>query len=503
MGVSSVSSRRSGLGRVFDWLGWAPQSSHGVEEVLPPGRLFSLGLQHVLVMYAGCVAVPLIVGGALKLSTVNIGLLVNADLFTAGIATLIQSFGIGRLFGVRLPVVAGATFVAVTPMILIGSHYGLPAMYGALIVAGLVGLVLARPFSKVLRFFPPLVTGSVITIIGLSLIGAATGLITGNGAPTSPSYSAPHDLVLASLVLVFIVLVTRFTRGFVSQLAVLGGLVVGTLIAWPMHMVDFSTVSGASIFGLSRPLRFGAPTFEASAIISMIIVLLVTFTESTADMLAVGEMVDRPLGPADIARGLETDALSSVLAGFFNSFPDTAFAQNVGLVGLTRVRSRYVVGMAGFILVILGLLPKVGQVVASIPGPVVGGAALAMFAMVTAVGIRTLGKIDFGMSHNLLIVAIALGVGMMPVVSPDIYEHLPSNLQVIFGSSITSTLLVVFVLNLLFNELRWMRPVSGALPDAEGASLVGEELAEEVEPLEEPTSKRAPAGGVAGEVSPG
>ena len=192
---SDVTVRRTAL----KWLGWGPRSDHPVDKVLPPGRLASLGLQHVLVMYAGCVAVPLIVGGALKLDTTTIGLLVNADLFTAGIATLIQAFGIGPFFGVRLPVVAGATFVAVTPMILIGSHYGITAMYGALIVAGIFGVIVARPFSSVLRFFPPLVTGSVITIIGLSLISAATGLIAGND-PTAKSYAAPHDLVLGAWV---------------------------------------------------------------------------------------------------------------------------------------------------------------------------------------------------------------------------------------------------------------------------------------------------------------
>lgn len=448
------------------------RSRHPVDQMLPAPRLVSLGLQHVLVMYAGCVAVPLIVGGALQLSTSTIGLLVNADLFTAGIATLIQSLGIGKLLGVRLPVVAGATFVAVTPMILVGSHYGLTAMYGALIVAGVVGMVLARPFSMVLRFFPPLVTGTVITIIGLSLISAATGLIAGNDS-TAPSFAAPRDLGLAALVLVFIVVVTRFARGVFAQLAVLGGLVVGTVIAFLMGMTDFSSVSKAGIVGMSQPLRFGAPTFEASAIISMIIVMLVTFTESTADMLAVGEMVDRKLSPTDIARGLATDGLSAIFAGFFNSFPDTAFAQNVGLVGLTKVRSRYVVAVAGGILVVLGVLPKVGQVVASLPGPVIGGAALAMFAMVSAVGIRTLARVDFRASHNLLIVAISLGVGMMPVVSPSIYEHFPSDFQVIFGSSITSTVIVVLLLNLLFNELRWARKGLDLPGDAVGTGILG------------------------------
>ena len=189
----------------------------------------------------------------------------------------------------------------------------------------------------------------------------------------------------------------------------------------------------------------------------MCIVMLVTYTESTADMLAVAEMVDKKLTRNDLARGLATDGLSAVLAGFLNSFPDTAFAENVGLVGLTRVRSRWVVTTCGIMLLLLGLLPKIGQVVASVPGPVIGGAATVMFAMVTAVGIQTLHKVNFDGNSNLLIVAVSLAAGLLPAVAPNFYEHFPSNFQVIFGSSITSTVIVVFTLNIVFNHWSWRR----------------------------------------------
>ena len=424
---------------------------HPVDEVLPAHRLAVLGLQHLFIMYAGAVAVPLIVGGALKLPASTIGLLVSADLLVSGIATVIQSAGIGKILGVRLPVVAGATFTVVNPMIIVAQTYGLPAVYGALLVSGVFGLLIAKPFSLVLRFFPPLVTGTVIIVIGLSLIGADVGLIAGND-PTAKDYGQVSHIALAGLVILLIVLITRLFRGFISQIAVLLSIAIGTLVAWPMHLLNFSTVSGAGWFGISAPFRFGHPTFEAAAIITMCIVVLVTYTESTADMLAVAEMVDIELSPNDLARGLAVDGLSTVLAGFMNSFPDTAYAENVGLVGLTKVRSRWVVTACGVALIVVGLIPKIGQIVANIPGPVVGGAATVMFAMVAAVGIQTLHKASFKDNQNLLIVAVSLSVGLIPSIAPSFYENFPSNFQVIFGSSITATVIVVFILNLVFNH---------------------------------------------------
>src|SRR6266699_233192 len=408
---------------------------HPVDEVLPAPRLFVLGLQHLFIMYAGAVAVPLIVGGALKLPISTIGLLVNADLFVSGIATIIQSVGIGKIFGVRLPVVAGATITVLSPMIIIAQQYGLPAVYGAMLCSGVFGLLIAKPFSMMIRFFPPLVAGTVICVIGLSLIGADVSLIAGDN-PAAKDYGQVSHIALAGLVMLLIVVITRCFRGFVSQIAVLLSIAIGTLVAWPMGLLDFSSTHSANWVGFSGFFRFGHPKFEAAAIISMCIVMLVTYTESTADMLAVSEMVDKKLTQNDLARGLATDALSAVLAGFLNSFPDTA---------------------CGIMLLLLGLLPKIGQVVASVPGPVIGGAATVMFAMVTAVGIQTLHKVNFQGNNNLLIVAVSLAAGLLPAVAPTFYEHFPSNFQVIFGSSITSTVIVVFTLNLVFNHWSWRR----------------------------------------------
>lgn len=437
-------------------------TQYSVNDVPPAPRLLLLGLQHLAIMYAGAVAVPLIVGPAVGLDAHDIAILVSADLLVAGIASVIQSAGIGSLFGVRLPVVAGATFTTVNPMIIIATQYGgragLPVVYGAMLVSGAFGLIIARPFAMIIRFFPPLVTGTVITVIGLSLIGADVSLIAGSD-PKAASYGQMSHIGLAALVALIIVAVSRLARGFTSQIAVLIAIAAGTLVAWPMGLDDFSSVGSSGWFGIAAPFHFGPPRFQAAAIISMCIVMLVTYTESTADMLAVAELTGTSLRPADLARGLATDGLSALLAGFMNSFPDTAFAQNVGLVGMTRVRSRWVVTVCGVLLLILGVIPKVGAVIADLPGPVIGGAATVMFAMVTAIGIRTLGKVNFDGNSNLLIVAVSLAFGLVPAVAPAFYDKFPKDFQIIFGSSITSTVIVVFVLNLLFNH--WKAPGSG------------------------------------------
>ena len=428
-----------------------------VDEVLPVPRLAVLGLQHVLIMYTGCVTVPLVFGAAAKLDQETIAKLINADLVVAGIITLIQALGVGRILGVRLPVVAGATFAGVSPMILIAANYGLPAVYGSMIAAGIFGLVIATPFARIVRFFPPVVVGSIITVIGLSLISVAAGLILGND-PTSGDYANIPDIGLALLVVAVIVAVTRFVRGLLGQLAVMAGLVVGTVVAALMGDVDLGAVGDASWVGFTRPFLFGAPEFPIAAVVSMCVVMLVIFTESTGDMIAVSRLVDRELTPARLRRGLMADGLSGILAGCYNSFLDTVFAQNVGLISVTRVRSRFVAAAAGVFLVVLGALPKMGEVIAALPGPVIGAAGLVMFATVTTVGIRTLAEVEYEGTHNLTLVSVAIGLGLLPVAAPEAFSRFPDWFQTIFNSAITTTAVFAFVLNLLFNHLRWRSP---------------------------------------------
>ncbi|MFJ9174080.1 nucleobase:cation symporter-2 family protein [Streptomyces sp. NPDC102360] len=439
----------------------AADSAHGETRTAAPHpvdarptalRLGAFGAQHVAVMYTGCVAVPLVFGAAAHLDTATIGLLIAADLLVAGLITMVQSLGAGRFLGARLPVVAGASFTAVTPMIAIQGQYGLPAVYGAMLAAGLFGLLVARPFARLVRYFPPLVRGTAVTIIGLSLVGNAIGLIAGDD-PSAPGYASMDKLALAAGIIALIVILTRFARGLLAQIVVLVGVLAGTGAAALMGLTDFGSVSGADWFGLPHPFRFGPPTFPLAAVLSMCVVMLVIFAESTAYLMAVGDMTGRPVRRAELARGLAADGLAAAVGAAATSFPDTVFAQNVSLVRMTGVRSRFTTAAAGALLVALGLTPKLGEIVASLPGPVIGAVSLVMFTMVTVTGIRTLGDVVYDGTHNAMIVALALGTGMIPVVAPTLYDGFPAWFRIIAGGAISSAVIVAFVLNLFFNHL--------------------------------------------------
>lgn len=425
---------------------------HPVDEMLPPGQLLAYGLQHVLAMYAGAVAVPLIVASAIGLSKGQLVYLINADLFTCGIATLIQTLGLGRIpVGIKVPLIQGCTFAAVTPMILIGQAHGLTAIYGSIIVAGFITFLLSRYYSRfLLRFFPPLVTGTVITIIGLSLLPVAVTW-AGGGNPGAKNFGDPLFIGLSALVLIAILCIFKFTRGFISNIAVLLGLAFGMLVAIPMGLVNFSGVAQASWLNVTTPFFYGLPTFDLASIASMVLVMLVTMTETTGDIIAVGEIIEKPITPDDLTRGLRADGLATMLGGILNAFPYTAFAQNVGLVGLTRVKSRFVVATAGVILVLLGLFPKFAAVIASLPTPVLGGAGIAMFGIVAASGIKTLSKVNFEGNFNTVIIAISVGIGLISVASPNFYQHFPGWVQIIMDSGITAGSITAILLNAFFN----------------------------------------------------
>ncbi|MEV5651020.1 nucleobase:cation symporter-2 family protein [Nocardia sp. NPDC052254] len=443
----SVLARASGADPV------APSSGR-----LSAWRTVLFGIQHVLVMYTGCVAVPLVFGAAVGLDKSTIAVLVNADLLVAGVITVVQAAGIGKLLGVRLPVVAGASFTAVNPMILIGQQYGLSAVYGAMIAAGIFGILVAVPFARLLRFFPPIVRGAAVTMIGLSLIGNAVTMIFEGRPPDGTR------LALAVGVIVVIVALMRYGRGFFAQSAVLIALVGGTAVAAACSLTDFGGVGAAGWLGLPNPFRFGAPEFPIAGIVSMCLVMLVVFAESTAYLLAVSDYAAEPMDSGRLARGLAADGVSAAIAGCLNSFPDTVFAQNVSLVRLTGVLSRAAAVVAGVLLVLLGLVPKMGEVVASLPGAVIGAVSLVMFATVAGVGIATLARADLGRDDNLLIVSLAVGIGMVPIVSPQVYEGLPAAVRIVLGGAITSTVLVAFVLNLIFHHIRAPRLRRRAAP---------------------------------------
>ena len=436
---------------------------HPVDQVPPFGKLTILGIQHVLAFYAGAVVVPLVIVNQLGLDNETLIHLINADLLTCGIATIIQSAGIGRFIGVKLPLIQGVTFTAVSPLIAIGAaatppgadpKTGLATMYGSIIAVGLLVFLVAPIFAKFLRFFPPVVTGTLLTVMGTTLLSVSADDIlrwTDNAPADTKAALTVESLAYAIGTIVIIVLIQRLFKGFMGTLSVLLGLVIMTGVAFAMGKTDLTGVGKASWVAVTHPFFFGLPQFSITAIIAMIIVMAVTAVETTGDVFATGEVVGKRIAPRDVANALRADGLSTLLGGVLNSFPYTCFAQNVGLVRLTRVKSRWVVTAAGVFMIILGLLPKAAAIVAAIPSPVIGGASLAMFANVAVVGIQTLSKVDLRDNRNAVIVSTSIGLALLVTFrKEDIVTAMPSWLQIIFGSGVTIGSLTAIILNIIF-----------------------------------------------------
>ncbi|MBJ9977770.1 purine permease [Pseudomonas sp. S75] len=421
-------------------------------QALPLFQLILVGLQHVLLMYGGAIAVPLIIGQAAGLPREEVAFLINADLLVAGVATLVQSLGIGPV-GIRMPVMMGASFAAVGSMVAMAGMpgVGLPGIFGATIAAGVFGLLIAPFMSRVVRFFPPLVTGTVITSIGLSLFPVAVNWAGGGQQATA--FGAPVYLMVAGLVLAVILLINRFMRGFWVNVSVLVGMGLGYILAGAIGMVDLDGLGRTPWLQLVTPLHFGLPTFSLAPILSMCLVVVIIFVESTGMFLALGKVTEREVTPRLLRRGLLCDAAASFVAGFFNTFTHSSFAQNIGLVQMTGVRCRSVTAVAGALLIGLSLLPKAAFLIASIPPAVLGGASIAMFGMVTATGIKILQEADIADRRNQLLIAVSVGFGLIPVVRPEFFAQMPLWMAPITHSGIAMATLSALLLNLLFNIL--------------------------------------------------
>ncbi|GAA1201517.1 nucleobase:cation symporter-2 family protein [Prauserella alba] len=431
-----------------------PSSSERPEdERLPLGKLATFGLQHVLTMYGGLIAVPLIVGGAAGLSPDRTAVLVTASLFIGGLATLLQSVGLPFL-GSKLPLVQGVSFASVATMvaILAGPGNDLSTVAGSIVAASVLGFVVAPFFARIIRFFPPVVTGVVITAIGLTLVPVAADWAMG-GDSESADYGSLANIGLAFLTLAIILLLSKVGSATLSRLSILLGLIGGTVVGALLGLTDFSDVGTGSPIAAPEFLAFGVPDFDIASIVSMTIVILVIKTETAADIIAVGEIIGTSVDRRRIANGLRADMLSSAAAPLFGSFTQSAFAQNVGLVALTGVKSRFVVASSGVIMIVLGLLPIFGQVISAIPMPVLGGAGVVLFGTVTGSGIRNLRSVSYDGNMNLIIVSTSLAFAMIPVVKEDFYHHFPEWFQTIFHSGISSAAIMAVLLNLLFNEL--------------------------------------------------
>lgn len=427
------------------------QAVHAVDEWLPLRWSIPLGFQQLLAAYASIIIAPLVLASALDWPQEQTTYLLAAGLLGSGIATLIQCLGIPRVsIGTRLPVVQGTTIAVIPPLIAIGSSADVTVMFGATIVAGFVCLLLAGTWSRLLHFFPPVVTGTLITVIGVSLMPVAVMWLSGGRGFGAQSTSVA-ELGLGLGTLFVVLAVVRYGGDFFSRTAILIGLLLGSIAGALLGMSDFSGVAPASWFTLPMPFAFGLPTFSVAACAAMTVTMLVTMVESTGDYLAVGEVCEQPVDQERLAAGLRAEGIGTIIGGIFNAFPFTTFSQNIGVIRVSGVRSRYVVAVTGVMLVALSLAPKAAALVSNIPTPVLGGCGLVLFGSIAATGIQTLRRVDFENTGNVLIVGISLSAAMLVVANPIYFSGLPKALADILNNPITLGAVSAVVLNLVFN----------------------------------------------------
>ena len=423
-------------------------AAHPVDAPLSPGRMAAEALQHVLVMYGNAMVLPLVVGGALKLPRDQVALLASTGLVASGLATLIQSVGLWR-FGIRMPIVMGLSLASLAPIAsLSAAGATIAGFFGATIAAGVFAIAAAPFASRLVRYFPPVVTGSIVIVIGITLLRTGIDASSTLGAK---SFGDPENLAVAALVLATILVARKVFDGVVASLAVLIGLVVGYFGAIALGSVEFGVVRDASWLALVQPFSFGAPAFEPATVASLCVVSLVVMIESAGMFLGLGDICGRVVGRPEVARGLAGTGLGTVIAGVLGAFPLVPLAQNVGLVALSEIRSRWAAAAAGAMLLALGIVPKLGALAASLPSSVTGAAALVLFGLVAATGVRILARAELRSRENLIVIALTLTAGMIPWMAPTFFAVAPKWSAPVFNSGITLAAVTAVLLNVLFN----------------------------------------------------
>ncbi|MBE2897372.1 purine permease [Pasteurellaceae bacterium 20609_3] len=408
-----------------------------------------LGGQHLLAALGGIIAVPLVIGNVLQLPTSDTIILVNAALLVSGIVTMIQCQGLGPV-GIRLPSVMGTSFTFVAAALAIGfSQDGVSGILGASLVGSLVMIVGSFFMPVIRKLFPPVVTGTVVMMIGLSLIPVAVDWFAG-GQRGDAHYADPANLAMATFVLLIVVVLVQWGKGIFSAAAIVIGMLAGYVLCLVLGWVDFSGVHQAQAFALPKPLHFGL-SFPISGIIGMSIAFLVTIVESSGNFLALGNATQTEITGKHLRGGVLCDGLGSAFAALMSTTPFSSFSQNIGVISLTGVASRYVVTITGALLVLAGLFPVFGALIVSIPLPVLGGAGLMMFAMIIAAGIQMLDQVERN-KRNGLIIAISIGCGLAVTTRPEILDKLPEFVKEIFGSGITVGSLLALILNAILPQ---------------------------------------------------
>ncbi len=420
---------------------------YGVDDDLDLPKKVLFGLQHIFAAFGGIIVVPLVIATSLGFDSKVTTALISASILGSGLATIIQAKGVGKV-GARVACIMGTDFTFVSPAISVGSVLGLPGIIGATILGSLFEVILSFFIKPLMKFFPPLVTGTVVALIGLTLLPVSIDWAAGGAG--SANYASLENLAVAMFVLVITLLLNNYGKGMISSASILIGIVVGYIVCIPLGLVDFTPVKEASWLSFPKILEFGV-TFDAKAVMAFIPAYFVATIGTVGCLKAIGETSNIDIGDKRVAAGVLSDGVGSALGGLVGSCPNTSFSQNIGIISLTKVASRHVAVMAGILLVILGFLPKVAAIITGIPNPVLGGVGIMMFGTVAAAGIRTLSNIKLT-ERNLLIIAISMGLGLGVTFRPDVIHNLPEAIRMIFSSGISTGTIAALILNAVLKE---------------------------------------------------
>ena len=406
-----------------------------------------LGFQHIFAAFGGIIVVPLVISSSLGFDPVMSTAVISASILAAGIATIIQANGVGKV-GSQVACIMGTDFTFVSPAISVGSVLGLPGIIGATILGAFFEIILSYFIKPLMKLFPPIVTGTVVCLIGLTLIPVSMDWAAGGVG--SDSYGSLLNVSISMFVMIITLFLNKYGKGILSSASILIGMVVGYLICIPLGLVDFSAVKDASFVSIPKIFEYGV-TFDLKALIAFLPAYFVTTIETVGCLKAIGEVSNVDMNDKRVGSGVLADGVGSIFGGVVGAFPNTSFSQNVGLIPLTKVASKHVAVMAGILLVVLGLFPKFAALINGIPQPVLGGVGIVMFGTVAAAGIKTLSKVEIN-DRNLLIIATSIGLGLGVTFRPGFISNLPEGLQMVFSSGISTGTIVALVLNIVLKD---------------------------------------------------
>ncbi|MCC5474745.1 purine/pyrimidine permease [Streptomyces sp. JA03] len=445
-----------------------PGAVHPVDESRPLGRIVLFGIQHVLVMAATPISAIFLMSATLRLDPGITVDLLSAALLLSGVGSLVQSLGPWK-FGPRLPFVMLPGGAPLILFLSIAQQHGLRTATGAVLLAAAFTFLVLPLFARLLRFFPPLVIGTMIVIVGVNLVKVGALLVTGQ--PGTPGFADPVRLGLAFATIGLIVVFTRLLRGVLRQLAVLLGLAVGTALAFALGQVHAGSALSGQLVGVPRPLPFGAPVFDLLAALPLMLYSLASMAEATGQTVINAEAVGKDIDVrTDVPRTVRGDALTSLLGGCFGLPLMVTSGENIGIVRVTGVRSRYVTAAAGVVLVVLGFVTPVARAISVMPSSVVGGAAMVVFAVITVLGVQMLGRARLEDHTATVTCAVALALGLLPILVPGVYAGFPSDVRILLESGVAVGALVAAVLNVVFHHLGRRGADTGAAVPAEAPS---------------------------------